>query len=64
MIVRAKLRKKEHTKTEWEKLSKREQEHLLDDYFYRVLSGKPAKKAIDKIAKLKGIRIRRPTSRR
>jgi hypothetical protein len=66
MVTRAKLGKRERTKTEWEKLSKKEQERLTDDYFYCALSGKNAmaKKQIRRIAKLKGIRIRRPASRR
>ena len=56
--------KRAKPKTEWDKLSKNEQRRLLDDYLWRVLSGKPTKKLSEKIARLKGIPYRRSPGRK
>jgi len=50
-----KTTKRAKQKTEWDKLPKREQKRLLDDYMGRVLTGLPAKRIGEKIARLKGI---------
>ena len=46
-------------KSEWDKLSKRVQRRLLDDYMGRVLTGLPSKRIAEKIARLKGIPYRK-----
>ena len=51
--------KRTKQKSDWDKLPKREQKRLMDDYMYRVLSGKPTKKLAEKIARLKGIPYRK-----
>lgn len=43
-------------KTEWDKLSKREQDRLAEEYIARVISGKPSRAAYLRIAKLKGLK--------
>lgn len=63
MVTKTKVkRKSNHQKSEWDKLPKREQ-RLVEDYIYRVLDDKPTKRLVDKIAKLKGIRIKRTSFR-
>ena len=49
---------KTKVKTAWDKLSKKEQEKLTDEYMFRVIDGKPTKRIALKIAKLKGIKLR------
>lgn len=51
--------KRTKQKTEWDKLPKKEQIRLLDDYMGRVLTGMPAKRIAEKIARLKGIPYRK-----
>jgi len=53
--------KRARQKTDWDKLPKREQKRLLDDYLYRVLSGKPTKRLAERIARLKGIPYKKST---
>jgi hypothetical protein len=51
--------RKTRQKSEWDKLPKREQRRLLDDYMGRVLRGLPSKRIAEKIARLKGIAYRK-----
>ena len=57
MVTKAKKQTKQ--KTDWDRLPKKEQRHLLDDYMGRVLTGLPAKRIAEKIARLKGIPYRK-----
>ena len=54
-----KARKQAKQKTEWDKLPKREQRRLLGEYKGRVLTGLPAKRIAEKIARLQGIPYRK-----
>ena len=53
-------------KSDWDRLPKREREKLEEDYIVLVLDGKHARahKMAEKIAKLKGIKLRGTMSRR
>ena len=50
-------------KSDWDKLPKRDREELEEEYIYRVLDGKPTKRLVNKIARLKVIKLRRTVRR-
>lgn len=58
MATKTKTRRTKQ-KTEWDKLPKKEQRRLLDDYMGRVLTGLPSKRIAERIARLKGIPYRK-----
>jgi hypothetical protein len=64
MVAKVKPRKKSSRKTAWDKLSKKEQKRLLDDYEGRVYTGMPSKRIAEKIAKLKGIPYKKSAGRK
>lgn len=59
-----KTKKQTRQKTDWDKLSKKEQRRLLDAYIERVLMGIPAKRIAEKIARLKGIPYKKSPGRK